>query len=114
MEVNDKFYQQFSIDMSELGLVFHRPKLDAIIKHLGPSIHNADAALVACSDEKETNYIKKEFLIGKLGLDANDERLDGAISQVCSQLGQSNRHKSRITFYYLLMVILNVEYTALS
>ncbi|MDB2656948.1 DUF2853 family protein [Crocinitomicaceae bacterium] len=84
-----------------------------MLKHLGPSVHDADASLVACSDKNETHYIKEKFLIGKLGLDKDDPRLDKAIDNVCDLMGKSNRHKSRITFYYMLMAILNVEYTVL-
>mmetsp|Transcript_31892 Transcript_31892/g.42215 ORF Transcript_31892/g.42215 Transcript_31892/m.42215 type:complete len:115 (+) Transcript_31892:1-345(+) len=114
MKVNKEFYEKFSSDMEEMGLHYHAPKLNAVIKHLGPSIHNADASLVACSDEKETNYIKKEFLVGKLGLDPNDERLDEAIAKVCDLMGESNRHKTRITFYYMLMAILKVHHEKLA
>lgn len=113
MEINEKFFTKFAIDMEIMGLYYHREKVEAVIKHLGPSVHDADASLVACSDEKETTYIKKEFLVGKLGLDENDERLDAAIHKVCDLMGQDNRHKTRITFYYMLMAILDVEYTAL-
>ena len=113
MEINEKFFEKFAIDMEIMGLYFYREKAEAIIKYLGPSIHNADAALVACSDANETNYIKKEFLVGKLGLDASDPRLDQAIHKVCDLMGSDNRHKTRITFYYMLMAILDVEFTAL-
>lgn len=113
MEINDKFYEKVAIDMEIMGLHYYREKVDAIIKFLGPWIHNADAALVACSDANETQYIKKEFLVGKLGLDASDPRLDSAIDKVCDLMGSDNRHKTRITFYYMLMAILEVEHTAL-
>jgi len=113
MKIDDKFYEKFSADMQEMGLHYHRPKVDAIINYLGPSIHNADASLVACSDANETQYIKDHFLVGKLGLDANDPKLDEAIAKVCDLMGESNRHKTRITFYYLLMAVLHVEHTAL-
>lgn len=113
MEINDKFFEKFAIDMGIMGLEYHRPKVDAIIKYLGPSVHDADGSLVACSDANETAYIKKSFLIGKLGLEDKDGRLDAAIEKVCDLMGHDNRHKTRITFYYMLMAILNVEYTAL-
>jgi len=113
MEINNNFYEKFAADMEEMGLHYHRPKVDAIINYLGPAIHSADASLVACSDKKETDYIKKEFLVGKLGLDANDDRLDTAIEKACDLMGHDNRHKTRITFYYMLMAILNVKYETL-
>ncbi|XOV65961.1 MAG: DUF2853 family protein [Fluviicola sp.] len=113
MEINEKFFEKFEMDMQQLGLFYFREKLEAIIDFLGPSIHNADAALVACSDKNETHYIKEKFLVGKLGLDANDPRLDQAIDRVCELMGSENRHKTRVTFYYMLMAILQVEHTAL-
>ncbi len=113
MEINDKFYEKFADDMEQMGLFYYREKVDAIIKYLGPSVHNSDAALVACSDANETAYIKKNFLVGKLGFDADDPRLNSAIDKVCDLMGSENRHKTRITFYYMLMAILNVKYTAL-
>lgn len=114
MKIDKQFYEKFAADMKEMDLHYHAPKVNEIIRYLGPSIHDTDASLVACSDEKETDYIKKSFLVGKLGLDANDSRLDDAIKLVCDLMGHSNRHKNRVTFYYMLMAILDVEYTALT
>ena len=111
--MDNKFYEKFAADMEMMGLHYHRPKVDAIIKHLGPSVHDADASLVACSDANETAYIKKAFLVGKLGLDAQDPALDQAIQKACDLMGQDNRHKTRITFYYMLMAILHVNYSKL-
>ena len=114
MNIDNDIYKKFATDIYTLGLIYDRNKLIAILNHLGPSVHDRDASLVACSDENETNYIKKEFLIGKLGLDTNDERLDDAIARVCELLGTSNRHKTRTSFYYLLMAILEVDYRVLN
>jgi len=113
MNIDNKFYQKFTLDMAMMGLNYDDRLLEAVIKHLGPSIQNADSYLVACSDKKETDYIKSAFLVGKLGLDENDPNLEAAIEKACELMGSENRHKSRITFYYLLMIILNVPYAKL-
>jgi hypothetical protein len=75
--------------------------LTAVAKSLGPSIYRKDASLVACSDKKERENIKKKFLIKKLGL-ADTEKLDAGIQAVCEEMGTRNRSKYRIIFYYLL------------
>jgi hypothetical protein len=74
------------------------------MKHLGPSVHGKDSSLVACSDPNELKLIREEFLIGKLGL-ADSPELDEKIQTVCAAMGQSNSHKHRATFYYLLTSI---------
>ena len=76
--------------------------LTAVAKSLGPSIYRKDASLVACSDKKERENIKKKFLIKKLGL-ADTEKLDAGIQAVCEEMGTRNRNKYRIIFYYLLV-----------
>lgn len=113
MNIDNKFYENFAADMEMMGLRYDTGLLEDVIKHLGPSIHNPDSSLVACSDKKETDYIKSAFLVDKLGLDANDPKLDEAIEKVCDLMGSDNRHKSRITFYYMLMAILNVPHSKL-
>ncbi|MEE9432364.1 MAG: DUF2853 family protein [Melioribacteraceae bacterium] len=76
--------------------------LTAIAKSLGPSIYKKDAALVACSDNKERETIKKKFLIKKLGLNEG-AALDNAIQFACEEMGTRNRNKYRIIFYYILV-----------
>jgi hypothetical protein len=77
------------------------PLLTAIAKSLGPSIYRKDASLVACSEKKERETIKKKFLIKKLGL-KEGVALDNAIQYACEEMGTRNRNKYRIIFYYLL------------
>lgn len=95
-------------ELDDLGIHYHHDLIDGIISHLGPAIHDADASLVACSDEQERATIKQNFLIGKLGLNDSEE-LDKAIEEVCHAMGQSNTKKHRATFYYLLVAILKQE-----
>lgn len=105
----EKAVADFKEGVAELGLHQHDVLYDAIAKHLGPSIHDKDAALVACSDPAEKETIKKNFLIGHLGLNDAPE-LDQAIDQVCGLLGKDNKKKHRVTFYYLLVGLLNLEH----
>lgn len=69
----------------------------------GPSIYNNDANSVACTQAKELETVKNNYLIKKLGL-SDTSKLDDAIKEVCEQLGSSNRNKYRAMFYYLLCV----------
>lgn len=96
---------QFKAAMHMLGLHYHEDLYYAIVNHLGATTHDEDAHLVACSDQQECETVKQNFLIGKLGLEDGPE-LDDAIEQICHGLGESNRHKHRMTFYYLLTAIL--------
>lgn len=75
--------------------------LAKVAKGLGPSIYDADASLVSCSDKEELDRVKKNFLIGKLGLKDGPE-LDAAIQEVCQQFG-NDRNKMRVIFYYQLV-----------
>lgn len=76
--------------------------VEAIAKGLGPSIYNADASTVSCSDSEELDRVRESFVKGKLGVAADDDSIDMAIMAVCETLGMSNRNKLRIAFYYLL------------
>jgi hypothetical protein len=95
-------------ELDDMSIHYHNELIDGIISHLGPSIHDADASLVACSDEQERTTIKQNFLIGKLGLE-DSPKLDQAIEEVCHAMGHSNTKKHRATFYYLLVAILKQE-----
>ena len=72
-----------------------------IVKNLGPSIYKKDAELVSCSDPKELDTVRKNFLMKKLGIDASQGVMDAAIADVCQEL-KSTRRKYRATFYYAL------------
>ena len=72
-----------------------------IVKNLGPSIYRRDAELVSCSDPKELDTVRRNFLVKKLGIDASKGVLDAAIQDVCEEL-KGVRTKYRATFYYSL------------
>lgn len=113
MATYEEAYQKFTEEMNALGFHYHEEYFHAVMKYLGPSVHDQDAALVACSDPKELDYIKQHFLIGKLGLAEHDDRLDKVIQEVCHAFGESNNKKHRPTFYYLLIAILKEDFDKL-
>ena len=83
--------------------------LAIVVKNLGPSIYRKDAESVACSDPKELETVKNNFLVKKLQLAKEDkEALDKAVADVCQQL-KGVRTKYRATFYYMLAKNLKKE-----
>jgi len=82
--------------------------LAIIVKNLGPSIYKKDAELVSCSNQKELDTVRRNFLIKKLGIDTSKDVLDAAIKDVCEEL-KSTRTKYRATFYYRLAKKFNKE-----
>lgn len=89
-------------EVESLNLNLSEELVTKVAKGLGPSIYNADSEKVSSSDQAELDRVKKNFLIGKLGL-ADGPELDKAIEEVIEQLGSSNRNKYRAIFYALLV-----------
>jgi hypothetical protein len=75
--------------------------LEKVTIGCGPAIYDADAQTVASSQAHELETVKKNFLIGKLGL-ADGPELDAAIDKAIETYGPSERNKYRAVFYYLL------------
>ncbi len=83
--------------------------LEIIVKNLGPSIYRKDAESVACSDPKELETVKNNFLVKKLQMPKDDkEALDKAVAEVCEKL-KGVKTKYRATFYYMLAKNLKKE-----
>jgi len=83
--------------------------LDIVVKNLGPSIYRRDAESVSCTDPKELETVRKNFLIKKLGFDKNENNmLDSEIKKVCETM-KSSKIKYRATFYYILAKNLKKE-----
>lgn len=95
-------------ELDKLGHTFNDSLYTAIKKHLGAAAYAKDASLVACSDPEERKTIKNNFVIKKLGV-KKSTAIDKTILDVCAAMGKSNRRKERVTFYYLLVVILKKE-----
>lgn len=109
MATYEEAYTTFTQEMNEIGMHHHDDLYHAILESLGDSINDKDANLVACSDKKELDEVKKDFLIGKLGME-DSPRLDEVLEEVCGAMGKSNRTKHRATFYYLCTAILKREH----
>lgn len=97
----DECIETYKAEFKKIDVKFDEELLIKVAKGCGPSIYNRDAATVAGSDAKELETVKKNFLIGKLGLSESD-KLDEAIAEVVNTFGSSNRNKYRAMFYYML------------
>lgn len=71
-----------------------------IVKHLGIALRNADSSLVSCTDPKELDRVKANWISKKLGV-SDDAKADSVVQKVCETMS-ADRTKSRVTFYYLV------------
>ena len=104
MSKTDDLIAKYAGDLRDkCGVTPDMDLLTKVTKGCGPSIHNKDASCVSASDPQELATVKKNFLIGKLGL-SDSSALDEAIDKVMDTYGRSNRNKYRAVVYYLLTV----------
>ncbi|MEO0415186.1 MAG: DUF2853 family protein [Verrucomicrobiota bacterium] len=96
----DDLLVKFTEDLEGIGEKVDAKLLHAVAKACGPSIYRADAKLVAASDPKEVDRVKKNFCIKKLGV-ADNEKLDEGIKEVLKSYNK--RQKQRAVVYYLLV-----------
>ncbi len=102
MSKRDELIQKYAGDLKEkCGVTPDMDFLKKVTIGCGPSIYNRDASTVSASDDSELETVKKNFLIGKLGLKDSAD-LDAAIDAVMEQYGRSERTKYRAVVYYLL------------
>ncbi len=98
----DDLIERYASDLREkIGV---EPDMDLLRKvtiGCGPSIYNADASTVAATQQHELDTVRRNFLMGKLGLPDGQELTD-AIDAVIEQYGRSERNKYRAVVYYLL------------
>lgn len=102
MSKREELIAKYAADLKDKCKV--NPDMDLLTKvtiGCGPSIYNADAATVSGSDPSELQTVKKNFLIGKLGL-SDGPNLDKGIDAIMELYGKSNRNKYRAVVYYLL------------
>jgi hypothetical protein len=71
-----------------------------VIRHCGIALRSADASMVSFGDKAETDRVKKNFVMKKLGV-TDEEEADSAIKSVGAQLKGTHR-KYRVTVYYML------------
>jgi len=103
----DEKFELYKSKLAEIEPNFDEELLKKITKSLVPAIYNADAEAIACSDKKEKERVRENFLKKKLGLDLPDEELDKAIEEICEKFGRSKKY--RAVFYYLLVKKFNKE-----
>lgn len=102
MSQRDERIEKYAGDLrTKVGEEPDMELLTKVVVGLGPSIYDADAETVASSQPGELETVKKNFLIGKLGL-ADGPELDTAIDAVIEKYGRSERNKYRAVVYYLL------------
>ncbi|WP_235296995.1 DUF2853 family protein [Portibacter marinus] len=97
----DEKVDKYKAKMKDLGISASDDLLRACTKACGPSIYNDDAETVSSSDKDELNRVKKNFLMGKLGMKESDD-LDGMINHAIEAMGKSNKNKYRAIFYTVL------------
>ena len=104
--VNAPSKKEAKLALYSADITKHYGKVDEaflaiVVKNLGPSIYRKDAELVSCSDPKELDTVRKNFLVKKLQMKESDDVLNDAIKEVCTEL-KASRNKYRATFYYAL------------
>lgn len=103
MSKRDELIVKYKEQLTKAGVKVNDELSTKVTIGCGPSIYNADAATVACSQESELETVKNNYLIKKLGL-KDDPKLDAAIKGVCEKIGSSVKNKYRAVFYYMLCV----------
>jgi len=73
--------------------------VEKIAKYLSIAMKNNDASLVATSDPKEMARVEKNWAQDKLH--ASPAEASAAVAFVAQQMN-GERHKNRVTFYYLV------------
>ena len=94
----DEAIAKYEAEVTRLGLTIDQDVLKAVTKALGPSIYREDASRVSLSDKTETDRVKNNYLIGKLGL-SDGPLLDQALAECSEALGKSNKNKYRAVVY---------------
>ncbi len=92
---------KYVVDVAKYTDSVNEDVVATIVKNLAPVLGRRDAMLVSCSDEKELQTVRKNFIEKKCGVDANDEKAKAATDAVCERM-KDDRTKNRVTFYYLL------------
>ncbi len=101
-----ELYKKFATDNN---ISIDDALLTKVTVGLGPSIHNKNSELIACSSNSELATVRDNFLKKKLGLALSDDELDSAIKEVCQEIGSSIKTKYRAVFYTLLVSKLKQE-----
>lgn len=100
--------QKYATDLEGLGIAVNAELLEKCVKACGPSIYNADAETVAASDKAETDRVKQNFVMKRLGV-ADDAEAQAAVDAAIETYGRANRNKYRPVMYYLIATALKRE-----
>ena len=109
MSKRDELLAKYADSLKGMNIDFDMDFLTKVTVGLGPSIYNADASTVSCSDEAELQRVIDNFMVKKLGCVKNQEEMMAVVKEVCQQMGSSNRNKYRAIFYYLVAKKLGKE-----
>ncbi len=96
----DELVEKYAKEIEALDMKVDKALLLAVAKGCGPSLYRKDACLVAASDPKEVERVKKNFCIKKLGC-ADTPKLDENLKEVFKTYNK--RQKQRAVVYYLLV-----------
>ena len=96
----DDAVEKYLVHLADIEKKPNKELLRKVAKGLGPSIYKRDSSMVATSQPKELETVKKKFLIGKLGC-KDTPKLDEGIAAVKAKYAK--RAKFRAVFYYLLV-----------
>ncbi|MEP9396230.1 DUF2853 family protein [Mesorhizobium sp. KR2-14] len=86
-------------DVMKYDAVADAATVDKIVRHLGIALRNRDSSLVSCTDPKELERVKENWIAKKLGV-TDDALADATVEKVCKAMA-ADHTKSRVTFYYL-------------
>jgi hypothetical protein len=100
-KLDEKVGQYIDEVKGTLGMEPDVDLLRKVAKGLGPAIYNNDASKVAATDPKEVETVKRNFLMGKLGL-SDSADLDARLKKVMDMYAEKSRTKYRAVVYYLL------------
>jgi hypothetical protein len=102
MSKRAQLIESYAADLRDkCGMTPDMDLLTKVTRACGPSIYRPDAALVAASDPKELDTVKRNFLVKRLGLSEGPE-LDAALDEVIDRYGRDNRIKYPAVVYYML------------
>lgn len=100
-KLDEKVEQYVGEVKNTLGMSVDEDLMRKVAKGLGPAIYNNDASKVAGTDPSEMATVKKNFLMGKLGL-ADNDATDAGLNKVMDMYAAKSRTKYRAVVYYLL------------
>lgn len=91
--------QNYVDDVARYASNVNEDVVEKIVNYLSIALENRDSRYVASSDHKELEYVCKNWAQKILG--ADEKSADEAVDEIACRM-REDRHKSRVTFYYLL------------